>query len=467
MFNDGLFASACAKTGVSREEEILQWLVIRQKSYHYSVKKVALEALTGWRFNDEFGDLVHKSGKFFSIRGIEFRTSGDIEQSWQQPIIDQPEIGVLGFIAKKIGGVLHLLVQAKMEPGNVNMVQLSPTVQATRSNYTMVHGGKKPLYIEYFLGDKRPLVLYDQLQSEQGTRYFKKRNRNIIVEIPEESLFETTSDFTWMTIGQLQLLTRYDNLIHLDCRSILGGLSYGVADSELRVKSVGIGCGARIFDSMICDLNAGEYSHAQILSWLTGVKFSLEAKCGFIPLRDVEGWMRDGGRIRHRDNKYLSVVGVSVEAESREVSNWSQPLVKSNDGGIIGLVCQMRGGILHALVQALAEPGLIDIVELAPTVQCTPENYSDDIPAYVELVRGEGVGRNVVFDSTLSEEGGRFFHSQQCHRIVEIDADQTIALKGNYCWMTLRQLQECGRYNTHLNIEMRSILCCISPLISE
>ena len=72
------------------------------------MKKVALEALTGWRFNDEFGDLVHKSGKFFSIRGIEFRTSGDIEQSWQQPIIDQPEIGVLGFIAKKIGGVLPI-----------------------------------------------------------------------------------------------------------------------------------------------------------------------------------------------------------------------------------------------------------------------------------------------------------------------------------------------------------------------
>ncbi|MDC0983310.1 NDP-hexose 2,3-dehydratase family protein, partial [Amylibacter sp.] len=354
-----------------------------------------------------------------------------------------------------------------MEPGNVNMVQLSPTVQATRSNYTMVHGGKKPLYIEYFLGDKRCSVLYDQLQSEQGTRYFRKRNRNIIVEIPEESLFEITPDFTWMTIGQLQRLTRYDNLVHLDCRSIIGGLSYGAADYEFPVKSSGKGFGPRVFDSMTCDLNTGECSHAQVLSWLAGVKFSIEAKCEFISLNDVGEWMLDGGEIRHRDKKYFSVVGVSVEAESREVSNWTQPLVQSKDGGIIGLVCQMREGILHVLVQALTEPGMIDIVELAPTVQFTPANYSDDTPAYVELLQSEGVGRIIVFDSMLSEEGGRFFHSEQRHLIVEVDADQNIPLKVNYCWMTLRQLQECGRYNNYLNIEMRSILCCISPLISE
>ena len=48
--------------------------------------------------------------------------------------------------------MLHCLMQAKMEPGNVNPLQLSPTVQATRSNYTQVHRGTGTRYLEYFVG---------------------------------------------------------------------------------------------------------------------------------------------------------------------------------------------------------------------------------------------------------------------------------------------------------------------------
>ena len=67
-----------------------------------------------------------------------------------------------------------------MEPGNVNLVQLSPTLQATKSNYTQVHRGKLPLYYEYFEGSPRGTVVVDQLQSEQGARYLNKRNRTVL-----------------------------------------------------------------------------------------------------------------------------------------------------------------------------------------------------------------------------------------------------------------------------------------------
>ena len=77
------------------------------------------------------------------------------------------------------------MMQAKIEPGNLNIVQLSPTLQATRSNYTRVHGGKSPNYLEYFNGERDVYVLVDQLQSEQGARFLQKRNRNIIVEVDE------------------------------------------------------------------------------------------------------------------------------------------------------------------------------------------------------------------------------------------------------------------------------------------
>ncbi len=461
-----MLASACAENTLMRDEEILDWLRERQKSYRYSVREVPLESLKEWSFDERTGDLAHRTGKFFTVRGVDCRVSGEVEQHWQQPIIDQPEIGILGFIAKQIGGVMHVLVQAKMEPGNVNLVQLSPTVQATRSNYTMVHGGKRPRYIEYFLGEKNPVVLYDQLQSEQGTRYFRKRNRNIIVAIPEDADFEAGEDFAWMTIGQLQRMTRFENLVHLDCRSILGGICY--ADPQgVPARGGNGGFGSRVLASMTCGLDEGEHRHAEVLSWFAGRKFTHETSCDFIPLNSVKDWELEKGKVRHREHKFFSVVGVAVEAESREVTSWTQPLVKSNDGGIIALVFQMRQGILHVLVQARIEPGLMDIAELAPTVQCTPENYSGSVPPYADLVQSEGDGSKTVFDSMLSEEGGRFYHSQQIHRLVEIEAGKDLDVAANYIWMTLRQVQECGRYNNHLNIEMRSILSCVSPLIED
>ena len=62
-------------------------------------------------------------------------------------------------------------MQAKIEPGNVNYVQLSPTLQATKSNYTQVHKGRKPLFLDYFQERDNCEVLLDQFQSEQGARY--------------------------------------------------------------------------------------------------------------------------------------------------------------------------------------------------------------------------------------------------------------------------------------------------------
>ena len=93
-------------------------------------------------------------------------------------------------------------MQAKIEPGNINLVQLSPTLQATRSNYTCVHKGKKPLYLDYFTGEKNVYVLVDQLQSEQGARFLHKRNRNIIVEVPENEDLEVYNNFIWVSSGK-------------------------------------------------------------------------------------------------------------------------------------------------------------------------------------------------------------------------------------------------------------------------
>ena len=124
-------------------EHFLKWFDGKKEAY-FSVEQIPFEELDQWCFTPNKHSLVHKSGKFFRIEGIRVNTNFGGLKEWEQPIINQPEIGFLGFIVKKIKGVYHFLIQAKIEPGNLNVVQLSPTVQATRSNYTCVHKGSAP-----------------------------------------------------------------------------------------------------------------------------------------------------------------------------------------------------------------------------------------------------------------------------------------------------------------------------------
>ena len=163
-------------------DEVVAWIERRNREVEVRIEEVPFADLKGWHFDETTGNLVHDSGKFFSIVGIDVRTNTGCEQRWTQPIINQPEVGYLGIICKEFDGILYFLLQAKIEPGNVNCVQLSPTLQATRSNYTQVHGGKRPAYLEYFQNATPDQIVLDQLQSEQGARFLRKRNRNIIIQ---------------------------------------------------------------------------------------------------------------------------------------------------------------------------------------------------------------------------------------------------------------------------------------------
>ena len=218
--------SALTLEGVTSTAAFLEWFAARGAANRFEVKRVPLSRLEGWRVEPDTGNVVHQSGRFFRIEGIEVTTDFGPTPQWAQPIINQPEIGVLGFVTQEIEGVLHFLVQAKMEPGNVNMLQISPTVQATRSNFTQVHGGKRPPYLEYFLDGARARMMVDQLQSEQGARFLKKRNRNMIVRVADDERVPLLDDFCWLTLGQLSQLLQRDNIVNMDTRTVLSSVRF-------------------------------------------------------------------------------------------------------------------------------------------------------------------------------------------------------------------------------------------------
>lgn len=446
------------------------WLKEKNLSVSVMVEQVPLHALQQWEVETGTGNIRHKSGKFFSIEGVRVRTNAGLVATWDQPIINQPEIGILGILTKKINGVLHLLMQAKIEPGNINTVQLSPTLQATRSNYMRVHQGKTPLFLEYFNGEKRVEVLLDQLQSEQGARFLRKRNRNIIVEVDKDELPIIPDHFIWLTLGQLKELICKDNLVNMDTRTVISGIpfSFGAAfPGAEKLSSIIAGRSNRAGLLMLNSLLSPApplHDLTGLISWITRLKTLYELEAEHIPLNSVKGWHYDGASWVHHLQRYFSVIGVNVSIGNREVISWDQPMIKPAQEGVIAFIVKEIHGILHFLVQAKVEVGNFDILELAPTVQCLTGNYREGVNEYSVPFISDVLNAppdRVWYSAWQSEEGGRFYREQNLNRIVEVDDDFPADMPENYCWMTLNQLMNFIQYNNYLNIAARSLIAAI------
>ena len=186
-------------------KNVLKWLNDQRKKQLLNVQKIKLSKLSKWIYNNK--EIYHKSKKFFKITGLRVQSNFYNKKSWDQPIIIQNEIGILGII-KNIKTSKYLL-QAKVEPGNINKIQISPTVQATKSNYSRVHGGKTIPFIKYFKRRNKNF----SLQSEQAFRYYNKKNSNIITYVSKR--IDLNEKFRWFSkIEILNLLKKKKLTFH-------------------------------------------------------------------------------------------------------------------------------------------------------------------------------------------------------------------------------------------------------------
>lgn len=429
-----------------RTSDFRDWLAERGRANTFRVDPVPFAELDGWSFQEGTGNLVHRSGRFFTVEGLHVTLDdpyGDRPfTEWYQPIIKQPEVGILGILVKEFDGVLHFLMQAKMEPGNRNLLQLSPTVQATRSNYTKVHKGADVKYIEYFVGPGRGRVIADTLQSEHGTWFYRKSNRNMIVEaVGDVPLMD---DFCWLTLGQISELLHEDNLINMDSRTVLSCIPYGDT-----------GEGALLSDT-------------QLRSWITGERSRHDIRVERVPLGTISGWKHTEATIEHEEGRHFKVVAVAVQAGNREVTGWTQPLFEPVGLGVTAFLTRAFDGVPHVLVHARVEPGFIDTIELGPTVMYTPGNYAHlpekDRPPFLDTVLSTGADR-IRYEAIHSEEGGRFLNAEARALIIEADeADAPLDPPPGYAWATLPQLRSLVRHGHYLNVQARTLLACLNAM---
>ncbi|MDE6314624.1 MAG: NDP-hexose 2,3-dehydratase family protein [Lachnospiraceae bacterium] len=440
---------------VNTTKEVKEWIEKLNKETFVDIKECKISDSTFWFYDDYNGEILNRKRSFFSIKGM--RNFVDDKFVCEQPMIIQPEIGYLGIICKEIQGELNFLMQAKIEPGNVNCVQISPTIQATKSNFTRAHGGKLPTYFEYFENSGKYQVIYDQIQSEQSARFYKKRNRNMIMVITDE--IPVFANYKWMTLGQIKELMKIDNLVNMDTRTVLSGIPLVTSRytpeelSEIKEYFLDKALYYSAFESEMAE------DLSKIYQYINNYKMFHEVKVKPVPLNELVDWQVDDDGVTCKKDANFRVRFYDIAISGREVQEWTQPLFQAMGQATFGLFTCVEHGIRKFLVHAKPEIGSFDKIELSPSIQQEPIEAGKK-PNIVEQIfhRALEQKKGVLLDVMLSEEGGRFYHEQNRNLIVEVEKEELRELPTGYFWVNYSTLNYLIQVNNCLNIQLRNLL---------
>ena len=392
-------------------KEIFRWLQQQRKKQFLAIKKMDLLKLRKWVFNKK--EIYHESKKFFRIVGIKINTNFYKKKIWYQPIIVQKEIGILGII-KNIKTNKYLL-QAKVEPGNINKIQISPTVQATKSNYSRIHGGKTIPYLVYFKRKNKNF----SLQTEQAFRYFNKKNSNIVTFVKKK--ISVNKKFRWFSKTEIINLLKEKNLINMDTLSVFSSfISKRKHDFPLN-------------------------SIKDISKWKNSLNRKFFLKNKIVRLNLIKEWKITKRKIYHQTNEYFSIIGVKVKTNEREITGWSQPIIQGSKMAFAGYLIKRFNNTNHYLCRYILKPG-----SKVSTYTCSVNtskfnNYkkNKDLTDFQKkLISDYFVNSKFekLYDNILSDEGGRFYHSQIRYMACKLNKKHNIKLPENYIWLSQNQI---------------------------
>jgi len=433
--------------------ESLAWIRRYRESIDFSIARIPFSDSDQWVFHDNKSALCHASGKFYSVRG--YKCESATRPTFYQPLIDQPEIGTQGFVVRRDGSGYELLVQARTEPGNIGAVQFGPTIQATFSNYTTVHGGKRPLFLDYFHEPQRfgARVIIDTTQPELGSKFLRKWNRNLVIECPELSEFSDPM-FTWIPLRTLARFMKAEHLVNNDARLVVGLLALEFGPSLF-------GHSGALLDRSISNSFKASSSKSfadigDVRQWMNQTRSLDTRNVQEVPLNQLPGWQISEDEIHHQDGLFFSVIQVKVHAGDREVADWDQPLIATEHRGNIVLFCKEEDGVLNFLFRAAPEIGTATGAELQPTI-CFDNEGDTEIPnAIARLLNDENHVDRLRFEA--SDEGGRFYQCISQFDVLRLEDSVDPQLPDDYCWLTLAQIRELVRSSDFVSDESRSIL---------
>ena len=410
-----------------------KWFNSQKKLNRIKIKTKKLNDLENWNYSKKL--IFHSSQRFFKIVGIEVK-SNFAGKNWDQPIIVQKEKGILGIIKNK--KTKKYLLQAKVEPGNKNKLQLSPTVQATKSNYQRIHGGKKTSYLNIFKTNKIKFIT----QTEQGYRYLFKFNKNALVEIKKK--IKILKNFYWFSKEDLKYLIKRKSVLNMDTVSVFS--------SFIKKNTI---------DLPFKKMN-------EINNWIRQNDKIFKLKIKVKPLANLINWKVKSDTITHKNNKHFSIVGINIICNNREIKEWDQPIIKGKRLAFAGYLIKEFNKTDHYLCKYNKKPGL-----KKSTLSCTIntsdlDNFNTNnhlISFEKKMIRDFFFNKKKkikkIFDNILSDEGGRFFHCEIKYKALKLLNKTKVKIPSNYFWISQNQMIEMIK-RKKLDIEARLLFGCVN-----
>ena len=416
------------------KNKVIKWLNLQKRTNKIKVLKKNVYNLENWNFDSN--EIKHKSGKFFQVIGINVITNF-FKKNWDQPIIVQNENGILGVLRKKNKNVIRYLLQAKAEPGNINKIQVSPTVQATQSNYKRVHGGHKTKFLNYFTNKK---FFMKSKQTEQGFRYLYKYNTNIVVNIKKN--INIPKNYYWFSKTDLIYLIRKKNIINMDTISVFSCLiSKKKIDQPLFKKAY---------------IEKFYKKNTQI-SLIRQIK---------IPLVKLKDWKLKKDIIEHKNKDHFSVIGVDIKTNSREVKQWQQPIFRGKRLALAGFLTKQVNKTTHYLVRYIVKPGLLKGNFTCTVNTSDISNYktNKNLPTIQKKILNDyffnkKLKKNIIYDNIQSDEGGRFYHSQVRNIVLEVNKNEEVKIDKYHIWVSYNQMIDLIK-KQKFDIEARLLFAC-------
>ena len=387
--------------------------------------KINIADIVNWKIGNK--KIYNYNRSFFSI--VPFRFEQNKNKFWFQPLIVQKEVGILGIIKKVHKSIDYYLLQAKVEPGNVKGIQLSPTVQATKSNYLQKHGGKKTKYLNFFINNKLNTKIITNLRlSEQGTRYYDKSNNNILIDLKNKKI-KKLNNFIWVTKKNLEYLLKKKNLLNMDTISVLSSsIQKNILDTPINNSS-------------------------SIIDILKDLKKRIQIKKKVISFKDLKNWRIFKNKISDNKKNFFSIFFLRIKTNSREVKEWYQPIISDHSISFNGLLIKKKNNTNHYLLKAVQEPGLV-LPRFTTTISIKNFNYktrNSNIRFYNFFKNQKDIIKYVN-----SDEGGRFYKNETHNLIRVLKENDKVFLTKNFIWVSHNQIIDLIKRDL-ITIEARNL----------
>ena len=209
---------------------------------------------------------------------------------------------------------------------------------------------------------------------------------------------------------------------------------------------------------------------SDIRKWFLEMRERCAMRVQEIPLNECRQWSIDEqtGNVTHSSGEFFTVHGLRVSMTAdREVGEkgWDQPILTQVgfDGGLLGLLRKRFDGVPHYLTEAKAEPGNYGKLQISPTLQATFSNlkraHAGSKPRFASYFETpEAMQGSVLYESWLSEDGGRLHLKRNRAMLVEIPPESGVEIPEGFRWMSMYQIKALLFENAWISPHIRGII---------